>query len=79
MEIVDFNAYDLKYISEIDISYNPSLGTGQIQIKDIHYVNYEFRTTWEMCQLLDKKYLNSSKRTIEDFYNLAVKNKWIKI
>lgn len=78
MELVDFNVYDLKYISENDISYNPSLGTGQIQIKDIHYVELEYRTTWEMCQLLDKKYLNSSRKTIEDFYREAVKNKWIK-
>lgn len=78
MEIVDYNAYDLKYISEADISYNPALGTGQIQVKDIHYVVTEFRTTWEMCQLLDKKYLHSSKRTFEDFYKEAKKNKWIK-
>lgn len=78
MEIVDYNAYDLKYISESDISYNPALGTGQIQIKDIHYVTTEFRTTWEMCQLLDKKYLNSSKKTFDDFYREAKKNKWIK-
>ena len=78
MELVDFNIYDLKYISENDISYNPSLGTGQIQIKDIHYVELEYRTTWEMCQLLDKKYLNSSRKTIEDFYREAMKNKWIK-
>ena len=26
MEVVDFNAYDLKYISDPDISYNPALG-----------------------------------------------------
>lgn len=78
MEIVDYNAYDLKYIGECDISYNPALGTGQIQVKDIHYVVTEFRTTWEMCQLLDKKYLHSSKRTFEDFYKEAKKNKWIK-
>ena len=38
MEIVDYNAYDLKFIGESDINYNPALGTGQIQIKDIHYV-----------------------------------------
>ena len=78
MEIVDYNAYDLKYISDSDISYNPALGTGQIQIKDIHYVTTEFRTTWEMCKLLDKKYLNSTKKTFEDFYKEAKKNKWIK-
>lgn len=78
MEIVDYNAYDLKFISDSDISYNPALGTGQIQIKDIHYVSYQYHTTWEFCQLLDHKYLHSSRRTIEDFYREAVKNKWIK-
>ena len=78
MEILDYNAYDLKFISEDDINYNPALGTGQIQIKDIHYVTTVFRSTWEMCQLLDKKYLNSSKKTFEDFYKEAKKNKWIK-
>ena len=40
MEVVDYNAYDLKFISDADINYNPALGTGQIQIKDIHYVTY---------------------------------------
>ncbi|MBP2621078.1 restriction endonuclease [Streptococcus panodentis] len=78
MEVIDYNAYDLKYISDSDINYNPALGTGQIQIKDIHYVTYQYRTTWEMCQLLDQKYLKSSKRTLEDFYKEARKNKWIK-
>jgi len=78
MEIVKYNAYDLKFISDADINYNPALGKGQIQIKDIHYVEYQSRTTWEFCQLLDKKYLNSSKRTIDDWYREAVKNKWIK-
>lgn len=78
MEIVDYHAYDLKFISDSDINYNPALGTGQIQIKDIHYVTYQYRTTWEMCQLLDQKYLHSSRRSIEDFYREARKNKWIK-
>lgn len=78
MEIVDYNAYDLKFIGDADINYNPALGTGQIQIKDIHYVSYQYRTTWEMCQLLDSKYLHSSRRTIEDFYREAMKNGWIK-
>ena len=78
MEIIRYNAYDLKYISNSDISYNPALGTGQIQIRDIHYVEYEERTTWDFCQLLDRKYLASSKNNIEDWYKEAVKNKWIK-
>ncbi len=78
MEAIDYNAYDLKFISDADINYNPALGTGQIKIKDIHYVTYQYRTTWEMCQLLDQKYLHSSRRTINDFYREAKKNKWIK-
>ncbi len=78
MEITDYKAYDLKFISDNDISYNPALGTGQIQVKDIHYVNFQYRTTWEMCQLLDKKFLHSSRRTFQDFYREAKKNKWIK-
>lgn len=78
MEVVDFHAYDLKFISNEDINYNPALGTGQIQIKDIHYVSYKYRTTWEFCELLDKKYLRSSRRDINDWYREATKNKWIK-
>ena len=78
MEIVKYNAYDLKFLSDSDINYNPALGTGQIQIKDIHYVEYEYRTTREFCQLLDRKYLNSSRRSFDDWYREAVKNRWIK-
>lgn len=78
MEVVDFNAYDLKYISALDISYNPALGTGQIQIKDIHYVTRQDRTVWEFCQLLDSKYLRSRDKTIATWEREARKNGWIK-
>ncbi len=78
MEVVKYNAYDIKYLSDADISYNPSLGTGQIQIKDIHYVSSEERTAWEFCQLLDKKYLASSKRDFKSWLKLAKQNGWIK-
>jgi hypothetical protein len=78
MEIVRYNAYDLKYISDSDLSYNPALGHGQLQIRDIHYVDYEYRTTWEFCQLLDRKYINSSKRDFDEWQDLAVKQGWIK-
>lgn len=77
MEVVDFNAYDLKYIADTDISYNPALGTGQIQIKDIHYVGYQQRTTFEFCQLLDKKCI-ASKRGFSQWLEYATKNQWIK-
>lgn len=78
MKITDYNAYDLKFIGAADINYNPALGTGQIQIRDVHYVTCQYRSTWEMCQLLDQKYLHSSRRTFEDFYREATKNQWIK-
>jgi len=41
-------------------------------------ITFQYRTTWEMCQLLDQKFLSSSRRTFEDFYREAVKHKWIK-
>lgn len=78
MEIVAHHTYDLKYLSTKDISYNPSLGTGQIQIKDIRYVTTERRSTWEFCQLLDKKYLSSTKHSLEQWVELAIKHDWIK-
>lgn len=78
MEVVKYNAYDIKYLSESDINYNPALGTGQIQIKDIHYVSITKRTAWDFCQLLDKKFLASSKCSLESWLVLAKKNQWIK-
>ncbi|MCD8235209.1 MAG: hypothetical protein LUD00_00850 [Prevotellaceae bacterium] len=78
MEVVRYNAYDIKYISNSDLSYNPALGTGQLQIKDIHYVTLENRTTWDFCKLLDYKYLSSTKRTFEDWLALAQQYGWIK-
>ncbi len=78
MEVVAYSAYGLKYISWKDINYNPALGTGQIQIRDIHYVELEERTTWEFCQLLDRKYLQSSRRSFSEWLELASKHGWIK-
>jgi hypothetical protein len=68
--------YDLKYISAADISYNPALGTGQIQIRDIHYVNLQERTTWEFLQMLDAKYIMSKGEA--NWLTLAKKHKWVK-
>lgn len=77
MEIVDFNAYDLKFIAANDISYNPALGTGQLQVRDIHYVTFQERTTWQFCQLLDKKFI-ASKKGFDQWLEYAQKNGWIK-
>ena len=77
MEIVDHNAYDLKYLSSADISYNPALGSGQLQVRDIHYVTLERRNVWEFCQLLDQKCI-SSKKGYEGWHGYAIQNGWIK-
>lgn len=77
MEAVDFNAYDLKYLSDSDISYNPALGTGQIQVRDIHYVTIQKKSTWDFCELLDKKFI-ASKKGYEQWLEYAEQNGWIK-
>jgi hypothetical protein len=76
MEIVSYSVYDLKYISEQDISYNPALGTGQLQIRDIHYVEIVQRTTWEFLKMLDKKFIHSQGE--EAWLRLAKQHEWIK-
>lgn len=76
MEVVFQAVYDLKFISAPDISYNPALGTGQLQIRDIHYVAIEKRTTWEFLQLLDSKFIKSKGQ--EAWLKLARKHAWIK-
>lgn len=78
MEIVGHKVYDLKYVSSQDLNCNPALGYGQIQIKDINYVSIEKRTSWEFCQLLDRKYLNSNKRNFGNWLEIAKKFEWIK-
>jgi hypothetical protein len=77
MEIVAFNVYDLKYLSASDISYNPALGSGQLQIRDIHYVTLTKRTTWEFCQLLDRKFI-ASKKGFDEWLRMAITYEWIK-
>jgi hypothetical protein len=76
MEVTSYAVYDLKYISAPDLSYNPALGTGQLQIRDIHYVSLEQRTAWEFCQMLDAKYLKSKGEAA--WLKMAKKYEWIK-
>jgi hypothetical protein len=76
MEVVSHSVYDLKYIAESDLSYNPALGTGQLQIRDIHYVEITPRTTWEFLQMLDKKFIASQGKAA--WLKLAKQYEWIK-
>lgn len=77
MEVVDFNAYDLKFITASDISYNPALGTGQLQVRDIHYVTLQERTVWEFCHMMDRKCI-SSKKGFGGWFEYANTYGWIK-
>lgn len=78
MEVTSHKAYDLKYLSSKDLSYNPALGTGQLQVKDIHYISLEKRSVWEFCQLLDKKYLACKQKSFDQWLAMAKKFDWIK-
>jgi hypothetical protein len=54
MEVVGHKTYDLKYLAANDISYNPALGTGQIQIKDIHLLRLNIATCGNFANCLTK-------------------------
>jgi hypothetical protein len=77
MEVVDFNAYDLKFLSAQDISYNPALGSGQLQVRDIHYVSRENRSTWDFVRMLDKKCI-ASRTGYDGWVRYAKQYGWIK-
>lgn len=76
MEVVSYSVYDIKYIAPRDLGYNPALGTGQLQIRDIHYVEVVSRTAWEFCQMLDEKFIRS--RGEAAWLAMATKYGWIK-
>ncbi len=76
MEVTSYSVYDLKYISEKDLNYNPALGTGQLQIRDIHYVEIVERTAWEFCKMLDAKFIRSKGDAA--WLKMATKFGWIK-
>ena len=74
LEIISSHCFDLKYLRDSDLHYNPALGTGQLQIKDINYIKLTPRTTAEFCKLLDKKFIASQGQSA--FNNLATKFGW---
>ena len=76
MQINDYWVYDIKYISAKDLNYNPALGTGQLQIRDIRYVEEERKTTEEFVNMIDDKYIKS--KGMDEWLKLAKQHKWIK-
>ncbi len=77
MQINDYRVYDIKYVSAKDLNYNPALGTGQLQIRDIHYVDEERKTTAEFIKMIDDKYVKS--KGTNAWLKLAKQHEWIKI
>ncbi len=77
MQIIRYKVYDIKYVSSKDLNYNPALGTGQLQIKDIHYVEEERKTTEEFIKMIDNKYIKS--KGINPWLVLAKKFKWLQL
>lgn len=76
MQVNDYRVYDIKYVSAKDLNYNPALGTGQLQIRDIHYVDEERKTTAEFIKMIDEKYVKS--KGIPAWLKLAKQHKWVK-
>ncbi len=76
MQVMDYHVYDIKYVSGKDLNYNPALGTGQMQIRDIHYVDEERKTAEQFIKMIDDKYTKS--KGIKPWIRLAIKFGWIK-
>lgn len=76
MQINVYRVYDIKYVSAKDLNYNPALGTGQLQIRDIHYVDEERKTTEEFIKMIDDKYIRS--KGLKQWIKLAKQFEWIK-
>lgn len=72
------NTYDLKHLSPEDFNINPALGSGQLQIKDIHYISEKKHTTIEFCRLIDSKFMRAKVNTKEKWVQYAKTNGWIK-
>lgn len=76
MQITAYHVYDIKYVSAKDLNYNPALGTGQLQIRDIHYVEEERKTTEQFVKMIDEKYIQS--KGLRSWVALAEKHGWSK-
>lgn len=76
MQITAYHVYDIKYVSAKDLNYNPALGTGQMQIKDIHYVDEERKTVEQFIKMIDNKYIKS--KGLKPWIKLAEKFDWLK-
>jgi hypothetical protein len=60
MKVASCRLFDLKAVADKDLVFNPSLGHGQLQIRQIQHMEVgPKRTTADFCALLDAKYVAS--------------------
>ena len=76
MQVNAYCVYDIKYVSNKDLNYNPSLGIGQLQIRDVHYVEEEKKTTEEFIKMIDDKFIRS--KGMDSWLKIAHQNNWLK-
>jgi hypothetical protein len=70
------SVFDLKALSERDITLNPALGHGQLQMRDMLDIEPEcLRSAAEFCAILDAKFL--AKNTEAKLHKLALKKGWL--
>jgi len=58
------------------LNYNSALGTGQLQIRDVHYVEEEKKTVEEFIKMIDDKFIKSTG--IDSWLKIAHQNNWLK-
>ena len=76
MQVNGCHVYDIKYVSSKDLNYNPALGTGQLQIRDIHYVEEQRKTAKDFVAMIDEKYIKS--KGLQAWKKLANQYNWVK-
>jgi hypothetical protein len=72
-ELINVEAKERLYMADITLQFK-----NQRRITRLMEGILVRRTALEFCQLLDQKYLNSSKRSFKDWLALAVKHGWVK-
>ena len=75
MQVNNYYVYDIKYISKKDLNYNPALGAGQLQIRDMGYVEEKKKTTEEFIKMIDDKFIKS--KGMDSWLKTAHQNNWL--
>lgn len=76
MKISACKVFDLKAVADRDLVFNPALGKGQLQIRQIQHMDVGTkRSTADFCALLDAKYVANKGEAA--FVALAAEEGWL--